>query len=81
MPPGRRVPAFTTLGQIGEEESSASSKKASVLEFWGGGGHLGEGKQRLVEHNMTRDDDPVRVEVETSISLMVRGIPEENTQG
>jgi hypothetical protein len=29
---------------------------------------------------MTRDDDPaVRVEVETAISLMVGGIPEENT--
>jgi len=30
---------------------------------------------------MTGDDDPVRVEVETSISLMIGGIPEENTQG
>jgi len=31
MPLGRRVPAVTALGQIGEEESSASSKNASVL--------------------------------------------------
>jgi hypothetical protein len=30
---------------------------------------------------MTRDDDLVRVEVKTSISLMIEGIPKENTQG
>jgi hypothetical protein len=45
----------------------------------GGGGHLGEQKQRLVEHDVARDDDSVRVEVETSISFMVRGIPKEHT--
>jgi hypothetical protein len=32
-----------------------------------------------VKHNMMGDDDAVRVEVETSISLMIGGIPEENT--
>jgi hypothetical protein len=30
---------------------------------------------------MIGDDDLVRVEVETSISLVIEGIPEENTQG
>jgi hypothetical protein len=35
MPPGRRVPAVIALGQTGEEESSTSSKKASVTGSWG----------------------------------------------
>jgi hypothetical protein len=35
MPSGRRVPTVTALGQTGEEESSASSKKAGVSGSWG----------------------------------------------
>jgi hypothetical protein len=35
MPPGRRVPACTTLDPLGKEESSVSSKKSRAVDSWG----------------------------------------------
>jgi hypothetical protein len=46
----------------------------------GGGGHIGEGKNRLIEGNMARDDDAVCVKIKTPIALVVSGIPQEHTQ-
>ena len=36
---------------------------------------------RLVEDNMTGDDDPSSCEVETPVALMGRGITKEDTRG
>lgn len=55
-------------------------QKGECVGILGGGRHLRERKHCLIECNVMRDDDPVRVEVETSISLMIGGILEENTQ-
>jgi hypothetical protein len=39
----------------------------------------GKGEIRLVENDVTRDEDSVGGEVETPIPLMVGGVPEEDT--
>ena len=43
-----------------------------------GGG--GEGEDGLIKHHMARDDDPTRGEVKATITLVIRGIPEEDTE-
>jgi len=46
----------------------------------GSGGGGGEGKDRLMEHHMARDEDLTRGEVIASVTLMIRGIAEEDTE-
>lgn len=41
----------------------------------------GEGKHYLVEYDMTRDDDTFRIEVKAAVSLMVRWVSKEDTNG
>ena len=80
MPPGSRVPASTALDPMGKEESSAASKNSSVVGILGRSRHIGKREHRLVECDMTGDDDPVRVEVKTPIALVFRRIPTERSE-
>jgi hypothetical protein len=43
-------------------------------------GHIGEGKDRLIEGDMVRDDDTVCVKIKTPITLMISGVSQEYTQ-
>jgi hypothetical protein len=43
-------------------------------------GHIGEGKDRLIEGDMARDDDTVCVKIKTPITLMISGVSQEYTQ-
>jgi len=46
----------------------------------GGGRHLRKGKQGFIKHHVARDDDPVRVEIKTSITLVIGRIAKEDTK-
>jgi len=37
-------------------------------------------KRELIKYNMTRDDDPARGEIQTTISLVSRGVPQKHRQ-
>jgi hypothetical protein len=43
----------------------------------GGGGEREDG---LIKHHMTRDEDPTRGKVKTTVTLVIRGVPEEDTE-
>jgi hypothetical protein len=56
-----------------------AQKKQSVRIKWCGG-HVRKGKCGLVEHDMTRNNDPIGAKIKTSIAFMIRGVTEENTK-
>jgi hypothetical protein len=47
----------------------------------GCGRHVGEGKEGLVKNDMSRDENAIRLELETPIVFVFRGIAKEDTQG
>jgi hypothetical protein len=38
-----------------------------------------EGEDGLIEHHMTRDEDPSGGKVKTPVPLVIRGVPEKDT--
>jgi hypothetical protein len=44
------------------------------------GGGAGEGKGGLIEHHMARDEDPSGGKVKTPVPLVIRRVPEEDTE-
>jgi hypothetical protein len=40
----------------------------------------GEREDGLIEHHMTRDEDPSGGTVKTTVPLVIRGVPEEDTE-
>jgi hypothetical protein len=60
---------------VGDTESGSRNTSSSVR----GSGRGGKGEIRLVENDVTRDEDSVGGEVETPIPLMVGGVSDEDT--
>jgi hypothetical protein len=44
----------------------------------GRGGHVGERDEGFIKNDMSRDEDAIRLELETPIAIMFQGVAEEN---
>lgn len=54
-------------------------QKTQGIKIRGRGQHLKKGKQGFIKHHMAGNDDLVGVKVETSITLVIRGVAKEDT--
>ena len=74
VPAGDNCKGSSSTVSVGNKEKRSRSR-VEVGVVVGG-----EGNDSLIEHHMVRYEDPTRGKVKASVTLMFRGVPEEETE-
>jgi hypothetical protein len=57
-----------------------SGKQGGGSRIRRGGGWAGEGEDGLIEHHVARDENPSGGKIKTPVPLVIRGVPEKDTE-